>query len=215
MARIGEGELVMEIVREPTINVDLNPENSYLTRCCSVVDIGTRTSPFGKSIPEVLIVWEVPDELAAFEAEHDLEPSRNSYSYTYSWHAKSSLRPMLENWRRGSLSAQELDGFDVTSICGAQCQIQFSYKTDRYGETWAVVGAVGKLLKTNGCRNHANRKRVFSFATSTPADIEALPGWQADLVRTAEEFSDWRRRFESDPEISADELYTADDDVPS
>jgi hypothetical protein len=62
-------------------------------------------------------------------------------TFTNSLHEKSRLRPMLEAWRGRKFTNEELDGFDLEKLIGANCQVQVIHAITDKG-TYANIQAV-------------------------------------------------------------------------
>lgn len=120
------------------------PEGLFQAVCIDVIDLGIVKVEFkGKTKEQhkIKILWAL-DEV-------DQKTGKNfwvSQRYTLSLHEKSGLRKMLETWRGVKFTDEELEGFDVEKLIGANCQVQTQHNlTD--GTTYANVVAVVKAAK--------------------------------------------------------------------
>lgn len=129
------------------------PEGLHHAVCCDVVDLGDVETSFGKK-HMVNIVWQTE--------EVDQETKKRflvSRRYNLSLNDKATLRRDLESWRGKKFTADELNGFDVENLLGANCQIQVTHQAGEDGRLWARVSAVvpppkgsGKLTPTDYTR---------------------------------------------------------------
>ena|SRR5437773_10666926 len=112
------------------------PEGLWPAVCVDVVDQGMQPSPWGEA-HKVQLRWQL----------EDLDPKTGKpylvvRSFRLSLHEKSALRPMLESWRGRKFTAEELEGFDLEKLMGANCQIQVIHNLGKEGQTFANVQAV-------------------------------------------------------------------------
>jgi hypothetical protein len=117
------------------------PEGLWAAVCCDVVDLGMLDSPWGER-HQVEIRWQLEEHDSKVE-----KPFMVVQRYTLSLHEKSRLRPMLEAWRGRKFSHQELEGFDLEKLLGANCQIQVVHDLNSEGTVRAKVQAVVPAAK--------------------------------------------------------------------
>ena len=126
------------------------PEGMWPAVCCDVVDLGIQKTMYGEQV-KIEIRWQLEgiDPKTKF-------PYMVTQRYTPSLHEKSKLRPMLESWRGRRFSSEELKGFDIEKLLGANCQIQVLHNITSEGQVYANVQAVippakgAKKLSVNG-----------------------------------------------------------------
>ena len=96
------------------------PIGMHNARCIKVIGLGTQKQEFSGEISykeQVLIIWEVPDEL------NNDEPMTISKFYTLSLHEKSNMGADLSSWRGRAFTEQEKKGFDLINILGIPCTL--------------------------------------------------------------------------------------------
>jgi hypothetical protein len=96
------------------------PVGMHNARCIKVIGLGTQKQEFSGEISykeQVLIIWEVPDEL------NNDEPMTISKFYTLSLHEKSNMGADLSSWRGRAFTEQEKKGFDLINILGIPCTL--------------------------------------------------------------------------------------------
>lgn len=112
------------------------PEGLHHAVCVDVVDLGIVPTPWGDK-HKVRIVWQIDDDNPDTGKRYD---TRQQYSL--SLHEKASLRNHLESWRGRKFTDEELMGFDLEKLIGANCQIQVVHTITDQGKTYANVQAV-------------------------------------------------------------------------
>jgi hypothetical protein len=104
--------------------------------CVDVVDLGEIETKFG--VKHKVEVWWQIDEINPDNRRRFGVRAR----YTASLHEKAALRQMLETWRGRKFTADELQGFDLEKLIGANCQIQVQNEPSDDGRMWSNVKAV-------------------------------------------------------------------------
>ncbi len=112
------------------------PDGLHHAVCVDVVDLGEVETKFGLK-HKVEIWWQI-DEINPDNHRRFGVRSR----FTASLHEKALLRQTLETWRGKKFTADELKGFDLEKLIGANCQVQVVNEPDDDGRTWSNVKAV-------------------------------------------------------------------------
>lgn len=122
------------IARNNTQEWETPSEGLHNAVCCDVVDMGLVDTRWGQR-HEVQIRWQLEEETS------EGKPMLISRKFTLSLAEKSALRPFLETWRGKRFTEQELQGFDLEKLVGANGQLQVLHN-DWEGRTYANVQAV-------------------------------------------------------------------------
>jgi len=130
------------------------PEGLFSAVCCDVEDLGEVDSGgYGKKW-KVKIYWQIEEVNPETE-----KPFVVSQRYTASLHEKANLRKALEAWRGKKFSTEELEGFDIEKLIGANCQVQIQHNIAGEGEVYANVTAVVPASK-NGVKMRVSQDYV-------------------------------------------------------
>lgn len=160
--------------------------------CYSLYDLGTQfQEKFGKLVHKVLIGWEIPEERIEIEKNGEKKnlPRAISKEYTLSLHEKADLRKALESWRGKAFTEQELEGFELTKLLGANCMVQVIHKP-RAGKTpRADVSNVVQLPKGMAKKTLENPTQYFSFEEHQTNIPEMAPDWIKDKIKSSEEWA--------------------------
>lgn len=168
------------------------PPGCHFAICNMVVDLGIQESTFqgkAKSLHQVYIRWEVPDERVKYEKDgREIEgPCSIGATYTLSLSEKANLRKVLENWRGTPFTEQELRGFDITTIAGKCCQIMVQHK-ESGGKTYANITGVIGVSREQRERARAAKSEVgvivFSLDEPDEKAYERLPNWIREKLDT-------------------------------
>lgn len=201
------------------------PAGSHQAVCYGVVDLGTQMSnnPQFKDARKVAILWELPQERGDFKDKKDPTklvnlPRAISCIYTLSLGDKANLRKMLESWRAKAFNADELRGFDISKLIGANCMLSVVHKAGtgkNAGRTYANVAGVSSLPKGMKKAPLENPRLLFSLADQEGGAIafpENMPEWLRVMVNQSKEASDtYQEGHQPQPAAATESL---DDDGP-
>jgi hypothetical protein len=123
------------IAKKKKQDYETAPEGLHSAVCCDVIDKGMVKGQYGEAW-KIQIRWELE------ELDSRGKRFMAVNSYTNSLHEKSRLRPMLEAWRGKKFSEDELDGFDLEKLVGANCQVQIIHQPKTDGSVGAFIQAV-------------------------------------------------------------------------
>lgn len=177
----------MAIIAEDTGGRDFKkvPPGCHFALCNMVVDLGIQETTFkgeSKSLHQVYLRWEVPDERVKYEKDGaEVEgPCSIGATYTLSLSEKANLRKILENWRGVPFTPQELRGFDITTVAGKCCQIMVQHK-ESGGKTYAnITGVMGTSRDQKERARKAKSEvgvLIYSLDDPDPQTHERLPKW--------------------------------------
>ena len=151
--------------------------------CYLVADIGTQPSnnPQFRPRRQVVIGWELPLEpkieiLDKKTSKKVLMPRVLSRTFTLSLSKKANLTPMLVSWRGRAFTDQELEGFDLQKILGANCLMNVINET-KDGKTYANISSVSPLMPNMPKLKPENPPLFFSIEDQPgPAEIKIPAG---------------------------------------
>jgi len=118
------------------------PQGVWPAVCVDVVDKGMVESAMYKPRHMVQLRWV----LEAESALPDGRPHMAVRQFGLSLGEQSHLRPFLEAWRGKKFTDEELAGFDLEKLIGAQCQLQIIHSVNK-GITYGNVQAAFPLGK--------------------------------------------------------------------
>jgi hypothetical protein len=160
------------------------PEGLWPAVCVDVVDRGIVKSQMYKPRHMIQIRW-------ILNAEPPLEDGRPHMavaSFGATLGEKSKLRPFLEAWRGRKFTEEELEGFDIESVIGANCQLQIihnKYNGKTYGNVQSVVPAARGAKKMEVPADY-----VRQCVRDERARLESQPDGEGDYDSYAPDISD-------------------------
>jgi hypothetical protein len=135
----------MPIIARNTGSADFEPApaGAHQAVCVDVVDKGivkTEWQGHARERHVVQIRWQL--------AERNADGQRYLVvqSFTCTLHEKGKLRPFLESWRGRAFTEEELEGFDLEKLIGANCQLSIVH-VRRDGRTYANIASIMPLAK--------------------------------------------------------------------
>jgi hypothetical protein len=105
------------IIKDTGTDFEPAPEGLQHCVCVDVADLGMKDTQWGAK-HKLRLVWELDQKMK------DGRPYIVSAQFTVSLHPKSGLRKTLESWRGKKFTEQELAGFDLENLLGANAQVQ-------------------------------------------------------------------------------------------
>lgn len=125
------------------------PEGVHQAVCVDVIDLGMQKSAFNdektgqpKFQHKINVVWQIT------ETRDDGKRFQLYKRYTLSLHEKAMLRHDLESWRGKAFTFDELAGFDVEKLIGANGLINVQHRKSADGtKTYANVVAIMPIVK--------------------------------------------------------------------
>lgn len=185
----------------------LPPADNHVARCIKLVHIGSiYDEKYDKLRNQVMITWELPNELAKFKGVE--EPFVVSKTYTLSLSEKATLRKDIENWRGQKFTEKELEGFDLVKLLGQPCMVQVVHSDDG---KYANVSGVSKIPKGLPVPAQINKSIYFSISEFTEESFNKLHDWEKKKVEASNEYQVIIKGA-SDSENVADQ--ESDDDLP-
>lgn len=118
------------------------PAGTHHAVCADVIDLGMKPNPFkpGAQQHKIDIAWQVS------ELREDGKRFVVYKRYTLSLNEKATLRHDLESWRGKPFTEDELRGFDVERLIGANGLVNIQHHVSG-DKTYANVVAVTPLIK--------------------------------------------------------------------
>lgn len=117
------------------------PEGLHQAVCVDVVDKGLVDGPWGPK-PTIQIRWQLEQADEATGKRFMVVAN-----YNLSLNEKANLRKILKGWRGRDFTAEELKGFDLEKLVGANCQLQLIHNLSDNGRTYANVQTVVPIGK--------------------------------------------------------------------
>lgn len=178
--------------------------------CVAVIDLGTQyNETFKKEQPKVLITWELPDfPLNGEEKSYRLI----SKEYTASLAEKANLRADLKSWRGCDFTPEELEGFNIKNVLGANCLVNVIKNQKGYSQ----VAAVAKLPKGMTPKS-PTYQLIYDMDESVEDIPESVPNWIKDKIKKSLEYVNLFNPSDNDEPAATDEDATAtaaEDDIP-
>lgn len=132
------------IVREPEQQFIQAPAGVHSAVCVDEVDMGlvpNKFDPESGPVPTVRLFWQINEDM------DDGKPYLIKKDYRASLHEKAGLRKDLEAWRGRPFTFDELAGFDLENVVGAQCMLNIVKKRSAKGKEYSNIGGITPLPK--------------------------------------------------------------------
>lgn len=164
------------IAKAPESKFSPCPEGLHPAVCVDVVDMGVQQTPWGDK-HKVCLVFQIS------ELDEDTgKPFEVRGYYTLSLSEKANLRKHLETWRGRKFTETELQGFDVETVLGANCQLQVIHNITDDGKVYSNIQAIvpaakglPKLRALDYVRMKDRAKAHGNGVTSDELDADSIP----------------------------------------
>lgn len=168
------------------------PAGLHHAICYGIIDVGTQPSgsPQFKDARKVVFLFELPEERINIDGK-DL-PRGTSAKFTLSLGDKSKLRPALQSWRGRPFTPEELNGFDITKVLGANAYLNLVHE-HKGDKTYVNVTTINPLPKGMAKRSPENALVSWSIDDQPPGPIvppENIPGWIAEMITKSKEYQE-------------------------
>jgi hypothetical protein len=125
------------IVKDTSTDFEPAPEGAWRAVCTDVVELGLIHTQFGDK-PMIRIAFEIEEV-----NPKNGKPFMVSQRFGVTLSSKGRLRPFLESWRGKKFTDEELKGFDVEALIGANAQLAVVHNVND-GKTFANIASVMK-----------------------------------------------------------------------
>jgi len=176
---------------------DPAPAGTHHAICYGVVAVGTIPDEKYPSRPKAVLLFELPSERINVNGS-DL-PRGLSKRFTLSLHQKSSMRKALASWRGRDFTEEELAGFEVDKLVGANALINVIHEVGSTGSTYANVSAIMALPKGSAKKTSENPPLCWNISDAIATAVKAgrgeiefpakMPEWIQKLARTSDEYT--------------------------
>ena len=147
----------------------LAPEGLHQVVACDVVDLGVVETTFGPK-QKLRIVFQTESEDPETKQRYMLFATFNA-----NLHPKGNLRKLLESWRGRRFTEQELAGFDIEALVGANGQAQVVHEIGNNGTEYANITAMVPLSKTMPKIAAKDYTRSKNRQDNAPTDEDEVP----------------------------------------
>lgn len=178
------------IVKESEKKFVKAPEGTTQAVCFGVWDIGFQheknMNKKSESDPETVLKHKMYIGFEISETIQEGEYKGKRYclfkKYTVSLHKKSSLRPALESWRGRNFTEEELKGFDIERLIGANCLLNIVHNGD-----YANISGIMACPKNTIKMIPENKPDMPEWISKIKEKSVSLPSQEVDSSASDEE----------------------------
>lgn len=172
----------------------LIPEGTHTARLYEIMYIGTIPTQFTnedgtqKEQYKVRLTFEFPDETQEFDGEE--KPLVLSKEVTFSLYRGTQtavLRTIAHALLGAQLKDEEAEVFDIDELLGKACLVTIEH-AEYSGNTYAKMVGFAPLPKGTIAKEQYNESVTKSVHTMTKEEIEALPEFLADKMKSSREY---------------------------
>ena len=168
------------------------PRGLYQAVCYALIDLGTQYSDMYATWQHKLwIAWEFPGEkMEVVEDGKSVFKNRIiAEFFTASLSTKGHLRPLLESWRGIGFTQEELAGFNIQKLIGANAMINVIHKPKKDGSMRAVIGSISPIQKGVPKVDSENEYIYYSIEEHGLVIPDGVPEGIKKIIEKSQEFS--------------------------
>lgn len=178
---------------------------AYLYR---VIYLGTQKKTFeGKEVQQqkIWIDFELPKEVVEYEDKETKE--KKSFvrtiggEYTLSLSEKGKLLPLIQGWLGRSLTAEELQGFDICTLLGKPAFLNVAHQTSKGGTTFANIASIAPVMDGFVMPTPVNKIVEIGKEQWESEEFNALPEF---IRKKIEESNEWQLKAKHMTESQGD-----------
>lgn len=169
------------------------PKGSHVARLYSIVHIGTvKFSYQGKEAEadKIRFTFELCDEKKVFKEGEEARPFSISREFTYSMSPRSKLRPFIEGMVGTAMHDDDAYNLDPEALLGNACLLNVVH-IEKNGAVYADIASASPVPKSMEASVPPlfNEQKLVDVEASDLADIDALPDFLRDKVKSTVEFA--------------------------
>jgi hypothetical protein len=161
-----------------------------------MIHIGTNSYEYKgemKKSDKVRLTFELCNERKVFKEGDEAKPFSISREFGLTMGKKSNLRPFVESFIGTALDDDEAYGFDLEDLLKIPCLLNVVH-AESGDNTYANIKSASPLPKGMEAPAAFNEPKVIDVDTCSFAEIDALPDFIKDKMKSSEEY---RRRVEA------------------
>lgn len=174
-----------------TKSFDPVPKGNHVARLYQIIHIGTVPTTWQgeqKMTDKVRLTFELCNERKAFKEGEPEKPYSVSREFTFSMGKKASLRSFIEGFGGTALHDDEAYSFDIEKLLGEACLLNVVH-AERDGATYANIAGASPLPKGMDAPELFNDATLIDVNSTPFEDIEALPDFLKDKIKSSEEYA--------------------------
>ncbi len=152
--------------------------------CVAIIDLGTQYNElYKKEQPKIMLIWELTDFPLNDKNGQIVGYQVISKEYTVSLGEKANLYADLISWRGQDFTDEELQGFQIKKVLGANCLVNVVKNKKGYSQ----VAAVTKLPKGMGAKK-GTYQLIYDMDEGVTPIPEGVPDWIIKKIKASQEY---------------------------
>jgi len=179
----------------------LAPAGTHIAKCYKMIHVGQLDYLYQgepKKKNSLWVYFELPNEMQTFSPEKGQEPYSVNIEYNLTYYEAAKLFKHVNAWRGKTLTPQELDDFEVSSLIGESCMLTVVHNVAASGKTYANINAVTGLPKGMEAPKQFNESFLWDYNENfSLSEFEKFPEFMQEKIKSTPE---WRRTLpEAEP----------------
>jgi hypothetical protein len=188
------------------------PAGSHIARLYQIIHIGTIATEWqGKKsqTDKVRLTFELCNERKAFKEGDEPKPYSISREFSFYMSRKANLRQFVEGMIGTALDEEEAGIFNFEDLLGTECLLNVIHTESKTnGNTYADIKSASPLPKGMKAPEIFNEPKLIDVNEATSEEIDALPEFIKDKMKSSEEYD---KRFRQAERAGTKEPVSPDD----
>jgi|TARA_R110000744_G_scaffold162155_1_gene278756 hypothetical protein len=173
-------------------NKFLAPAGTHIARCFKMIHVGTLDYEYQgepKKKNSLWVYFELPNETQTFNPEIGEQPYSVNIEYNLTYYEAAKLFKHVNSWRGRTLSPQEIDDFEVSSLIGEPCMLTIVHNNAASGKTYANINSITGMPKGMECPKQVNDSYLWDYNENfSMAELEKFPPFLVEKIKSTPEF---------------------------
>jgi len=178
---------------------ELVPAGNHAARLYEIIYIGEIETPYkdnegnNKWQNKVRLTWELPNEMREFEKDGETtkKPMVISREVTFSLYKSEKQTAVLRTIANAlvgtALKDEEAEAFDIDDLLGKDCMVEVSHE-EYEGSKYAKPVGFGSIPAGLTVPEQINKSNIVNVREVTPEEVDALPEFIANKMRSSREY---------------------------
>lgn len=189
---------------------DPAPAGSHVARLYQIIHIGTITTEFKgekKQTDKIRLTFELCNETKVFKEGEEAKPLSVSREFSFYMSPKANLRQFVEGMIGTRLDEEEAATFDLEGLLSEDCLLNIVHSESKSsGNIYADIKSASPLPKGMTAPTVFNTPTLIDVNSATEEQIDALPEFIRDKMKSSEQFDARFRQGQPNVEVSPDDI---------
>ena len=187
---------------EQQTNKFLAPAGTHIAKCFKMIHVGQIDYLYQgepKKRNSLWVYFELPNELQTFNSDIGEQPYSVNIEYNLTFYEAAKLFKHINSWRGKTLTPQELDDFEVSSLIGKSCMLTIVHNIAASGKTYANINSITGMPKGMDAPKQINDSFIWDYNDNFSInEFNKFPQFMQEKIQSTPE---WKQKTEDKKDI--------------